>query len=234
MTVSGNTDDYCMSRSSVPDVFDGLVFRVTLNQGTSSAVRDVSGYGANGTITGAIWVNVDGRRCLRFDGIDDHSDFGDPPDGHLDFGTGSFSFGCWYNPTSIVANTYIMDKTSGTGYSIYINNGNGAVAAYTNWASYDLTSIGTIGTGTWSLLYVTVDQSNYPSQGTIRTYNNGIQISTSVSFGSSSNSNAGNLFFGRYVGGGYSNGYLDEVRIYNRALSNAEVAQIYNATNGNL
>jgi hypothetical protein len=35
--------------------------------------------------------------------------------------------------------------------------------------------------------------------------------------------------FGRYSGGYYANGLIDEVRIYNRALSDAEIQALYNA-----
>lgn len=35
---------------------------------------------------------------------------------------------------------------------------------------------------------------------------------------------------GSYVSSYYFNGYLDDVRVYNRALSSSEISQIYNQT----
>jgi hypothetical protein len=68
---------------------------------------------------------------------------------------------------------------------------------------------------------------------TVKIYKNGVLTKTetlpnNIDF---SASNANNLFFGRYGGGVWYplNGKLDDIRIYNRSLSDAEVLQVFNA-----
>ncbi len=62
----------------------------------SSTIRDLSGKGNNGTITGATWSRLSrGLVIPRMDGTDDLINVGDKES--LDFGSGSFAFCFWYN-----------------------------------------------------------------------------------------------------------------------------------------
>jgi hypothetical protein len=61
-------------------------------------------------------------------------------------------------------------------------------------------------------------------------YVNGVQVATNSQSGTVSSITSINI--GRYSGSGYYvNGLIDDVRVYNRALSASEVAAIYNMDN---
>lgn len=231
MTYSGNTDDYAMTRSSVPDVFDGLVFGAPMNQGAGSMVRDVSTYGSNGTITGATWVNVDGRRCLSFDGIDDYVDYGNQS--QHNFGTGSYSVVGWFNIQKFDGTADIFfgkREYQVAGYSFYVTSGNAIRAQLEkpgSNASYTFTSA--VGTNTWFHLGLVVNNTSYPG-GNVSTYLNSSPINN-TSWGTWTSSNSYPLRIGRSPdGANYTNCLLDDARIYDKALSATEVSQIYNAT----
>ncbi|MHA2278784.1 MAG: DUF2341 domain-containing protein, partial [Candidatus Kariarchaeaceae archaeon] len=69
-----------------------------LSETTGNAL-DSTSYGINGTLTGGVSHGGAGQLGYgySFDGIDGFVDFGDPVDGHLDFGLESFSFSFWLN-----------------------------------------------------------------------------------------------------------------------------------------
>jgi len=57
-------------------------------------------------------------------------------------------------------------------------------------------------------------------------YLDGVQMSTGT-FGTAINTNIANVKIGARTGSGYINGAIDDVRIYNRALSSDEVQMLY-------
>ena len=61
---------------------------------------------------------------------------------------------------------------------------------------------------------------------TKRLYVNGTQVATTGDTGTVS---IGTVKIGTFTSGFYVNGLIDDVRLYNRALSAAEVLAIYNA-----
>lgn len=93
-----------------------------------------------------------------------------------------------------------------------------------------LSAAGTVGTGSWNHL---VAVFNY-SAATIAVYKNGaLSNSGSVVWTAAPTSNTTSLQYniGAQHGGGseYWNGYLDDIRVYARALSLAEIQTIYAA-----
>jgi hypothetical protein len=75
---------------------------------------------------------------------------------------------------------------------------------------------------TWVHLAATYDGANQ------RLYVNGVQVSTRVQTGSILTSTGALRIGGNSVFGEYFNGRIDEVRIYNRALTQAEIASDMN------
>ena len=81
----------------------------------------------------------------------------------------------------------------------------------------------TISIGQWSFVAVTLN-------GTTLTFyvNN---VSNSLTTAGTPNASAGTIYIGDFGNAGYHfNGSIDDVRIYNRALSAAEIKAIYDAT----
>ena len=201
------------------------------DEGSGTIAKDESGHGNDGTIHGATWTTGVSGKALQFDGVDDYVDCGDPADGSLDFGTGDFTAEAWIKTST--------NKLMGV--VIKMNNcveGMGWVfIAYTTpdvrfFIDDGIASPGPISTqnyndGAWHHI-VGVREGN-----TARLYYDGSEVKTEDISGIGSVSNSQPLL----IGGEYSpgargrdqhfNGVIDEVAIYNRALSPEEIKAHY-------
>ena len=230
------TQSFTYNARILPILDDGLVFYAKLDDATGTTqIKDSSRYASHGTNTGSVVGTTSIFGDARyFDGVDDYVNFGDPADGHLDFGTSSFSYGFWYNSETISANNgYLMAKLYVTqGYAIYARSVDQSIRSYINFGAVNSNiSIGIIDPNTWGHGFVTVDSSAYPAGSTtVRVFLNGVQTGTNTNCGTGSVSSDTNLFLGNDTVAQFSKDYLDEVRIYNRTLSSAEVLQLYQLT----
>jgi hypothetical protein len=155
----------------------------------------------------------------------------------------SWTVECWFRTTQSLASysfpalvTTTYDNGQGTGYgqinyvlSPYINGGNTITAGYYN-GSWHNTSNYTITQGTWYQMAGTFDGT------TMKLYVNGSETS-SVSGDGSSQANGGPIRIARrWDGGGEAQYFLPAdiatVRVYNTALTSAEVLQNYNTERG--
>ncbi len=209
--------------------------------------KDSSGNGIDGTIYGATFVDGKFGKALALNGINDNVDFGTGGD-KLDFGTGDFSIEFWMNYQGTTVHpmfTYIMGKTSGG------TNSNGFLAHTSSWSwpngdyvlGIDITTSPTWYSGaayyggkytggafysntwyhvvfvrsgiTWTI-YINGDYSNSTANPDI-----GLNVNNAVSFNIGKQS----------IDPGWNNfkGLIEEVRIYNRALSANEVKANYEA-----
>ncbi|MFH1230652.1 MAG: LamG domain-containing protein [Planctomycetota bacterium] len=202
---------------------EGQVGYWGFEEGSGRTAHDASNYGNNG-VASSTWATGKVGGAAQFDGVDDYVNV--PRSSSIE-PTTAISVEFWYKPNTISSNQRPLDKgVYGTnlGYQSarYSSNntlnfsiGNGSVTQYAG-ANTVLTN------GTWYHV-VGVFDGRY-----VRLYINGVQESTVADFGSvvtMSNTTADLL-----IGGGeaYDNCSLDEVRIYNRALSSEEVRYHYN------
>jgi len=82
--------------SAGQDIAEGLVAYWPLDEGAGTTTADASGNGNDGTFVDApVWVSGKFGSALDFDGSNDAVDCGNPP--ILDFGTGDFTISCWVN-----------------------------------------------------------------------------------------------------------------------------------------
>lgn len=144
----------------------------------------------------------------------------------LDFTSASkFTIALWIYPRSNGAYTSMITKSASgvpTGYNIGFDN-TGKIRFLTNLGTALLTTA-TIPLNTWQQIVVV-----YNTNSDVKLYWNGVlnNTSSSMTLGSSS---AYNLVFGRLYSnaGSYEyDGILDEVYIWNKALSTSEVSNLY-------
>jgi hypothetical protein len=69
------------------------------DEGSGTIAKDDSGYGNDGTIYGAKWVDGKYGKALSFDGVDDYLEV--PDSDILDSGTSDFSISLWYKANSV-------------------------------------------------------------------------------------------------------------------------------------
>jgi hypothetical protein len=205
---------------------NGLVGYWNLDEGSGTTAADSSGNGNNGTITGATWTTGKvGSGALSFDG----SNYVKTT--NTTFATDTYAVFAWVKPA--ISTSSVMSVWGIGGYNDYGNENALAIQSNTvKMCGYNcngvLTSSGmTIPTDAWSFI-------GYSRSGsTVTFFVNGATVSKAILYPNVPSS--GNPFqIGATANNrtvlGYWQGLIDEVRVYNRALSNQEILDVYNDT----
>jgi type II secretory pathway pseudopilin PulG len=203
----------------------GLVGYWHFDEGTSTLAYDASGNSNTGTLAnGPTWQtgsNCEAGACLNFNsGSNQMVNVGNPAVLQI---SGPFTITVWVKPASISGILGIVTKEgSWTGYSLSIESNKFRFFTTANSQAYSIFSATTPTIGTWYHIAGVFDgQKNY-------IYVNGVKENeTSASMAANVNNNF-IIGYGGYWPGGYFSGVIDEVRIYNRALSASEIKAIYN------
>lgn len=210
----------------------GLVGYWPMNEGTGTTVGDFSGKGSVGSITNGVWVNGKYGKALSFNGSNSKVSLGTSDNLRI---TGPFSITAWvYIDTVPDTNrheadilSHVLDVTSNGNWTFHIGTYNGQntnlVFSWHDGSWHDAIGTSQVGTSAWKHVAVTYNGA------TMTMYIDGkadgtpaCNISTS---GSGFNNTIGTSF--NTAGAYYFDGMIDEVRMYNRALSAAEVAKLY-------
>jgi fibronectin type 3 domain-containing protein len=197
----------------------GLVAAYAFDEGSGLTTADASGNANTGTISGATWT-TSGKfgKALSFNGSSNRVDIGDATT--LDL-TAGMTVEAWVYPTSLSGwRTVILKETSnGLAYALYAYDNAPRPATYINTGGNDLSAAGTTGipVNTWTHLAATYDAT------TLRLFVNGTQVGTRAISGSIVVSGSPLRIGGNALWGEYFTGRIDEARIYNRALSQAEI-----------
>jgi hypothetical protein len=198
----------------------GLIAAYAFQEGTGTAAADATGKGHTGTISGATWSTAGKNgNALSFDGVNDYVTVADAND--LDLTTG-MTVEAWVRPAALSGwNTVVMKEGTSTtlAYGLYANDSNPWPAVTVRISSNDQSAIGTspLPLNTWTHLAATYDGAN------LRLYVNGVQAGSRAQTGSMLTSTRALRIGGNLVWGEYLNGLIDDVRIYNRALTAAEI-----------
>ena len=188
--------------------------------------NDSSGKGNNGTVYGASLDTGKFGRCYSFDGVDDYVDCGNKSS--LDI-TDAITIEVWLRANDIITTNpdtgvvlkgpliYGMtrDERSGSNNMLmtYINNGGNNLVT-------------TIKLEEWQHIVFAYDKNLVSKQWKI--YVNG-NLKNQRDFTQSIGITTAALHIGENASQ-YFHGLIDEVRMYNRALSAAEISASYNAT----
>jgi hypothetical protein len=197
----------------------GLVAAYAFNEGAGTSVGDASGNAHTGTVTGATWTTA-GRfgNALSFDGTNDWVTVADAAD--LDLTTG-MTLEAWVYPTALSGwrTVVLKETTGGLAYALYAHDNAPRPATTVNTGGADLSAIGgaALPLNTWTHLAATYNGT------TLRLYVNGAEVGSLAVSGSLLASASPLRFGGNAVWGEYFAGRIDEVRIYNRALSATEI-----------
>jgi len=203
----------------------GLVGYWPMDEATSTIAYDASGNGNNGVFAGyPKWTNGKNGNALQFDGKDDYLDAGT---NNLNINT-AMTLEAWVKFPNVGANSYygLISKTERTnGWQLIKNYGTSTLLfeifeGGTNSGS--LNASPAISSNQWTHVVLTIDGTSW------RWFINGI---SSGSFTASRNltTSAANLYIGKSrASNPFLMGFIDEPRIYNRALSAAEIKFHYN------
>jgi hypothetical protein len=209
-----------------PDVTDpALLGWWKFDEGQGNLAYDWSGHSNHGTLVGGPqWVagNIEG--ALELDGIDDYVDLNDPQRLQV---TGNITLAAWIRSAAvggernIIAKGYVFDphgevrlQLNGNSYNVGSLDSEGQHEVFGDGANTDI--------GQWVHVAGTYDGTNW------NIYRNGQLLNTAedavgavpVAVGWSIGSRGGDMIDQLFEG------QIDDVRIYNRALTEAEIKEI--------
>jgi hypothetical protein len=216
-------------------VTDGLVLHLDAAQlrsypTTGTTWTDLSANGNTGTLTNGPTFNSENGGSIVFDGVNDYATIPDVTN-VTDFSNAqNYSIQFWVYTTSNPAEDPIVEKWNGiSGYpyvfryftnsTIYTGAYNGTNTNVSNLRPISLNSFNNIcGVYSWStnllLLYI----------------NGVLQSSTTLNLTGNITNNSPLYLFTRGNSSLYTSGRISMLKIYNKALTTAEVLQNYNAT----
>jgi hypothetical protein len=202
----------------------GLVAAYSFDEGTGTTVADASGTGNGGTIGTATWSTLGKNgNALSFNGSSARVTIPDAPSLRL---TAGMTLEAWVFPTTVTGrwrdvvfkgddNYYLMATTP-------VGSAPGAGGIFSG--SYGETfGASALPANTWSHLSATYDGT------TLRLYVNGVQVASRAQTGTLATSAnplniGGDAFYNQYFAG-----RIDDVRVYNTALSAAQIQSDMNA-----
>lgn len=199
----------------------GLIGYWSMNEGTSTIATDFSGTGMHGTLTNMAlasttsgWAPGKQGNALGFDGSNDYVE---TPTQSI---SGSITVSAWVHSSNFNHNGFVIGKNPvNTQWELFFEtpstlkwrggaNENTTVCSIpTNNQWHHVVGKQTGTTGTLYIDGVVCDT------GTLTAIGNG----------------GGTIDIGRFSSGYYFNGKIDEVRLYNRALTDAQVTALYNS-----
>jgi hypothetical protein len=207
-----------------------LVSHWKFDDGSGAIAYDSAGTN-DGTVNGAVWTTGQVDGALDFDGMDDYVRVNNPD--NLNFGNSiDFTFAAWIKAGTVQrkhpaiigrrnlgnAHGYIFFLHSYEKLAVQLNDG-----IHSNYIS---TGPG-LCDDTWHHVAATGDRDGY-----LIFYIDGVQAGQIDISGKGNIDSTANLYIGweeRHSTVTYFNGIIDDVRIYNRALSEEEIKQLYQA-----
>jgi hypothetical protein len=199
----------------------GLLSHWQLDEGAGTTAADWVG-GMHGTLmNGPVWTAGIAGSALTFDGIDDYVVTGFVRD------LATWTVSVWVRSPAAPANASVgsgpVHRDANFQFNWNHSQGNfrGAVALRVGGRWYPA-SFGALQANTWYHLTGTYDGE------TLRAYTNGVLVSSNDRPSGPADAETAPLTFGRHARNtsGFFAGTLDEIRIYDRALSGAEVAAL--------
>ena len=205
----------------------GLVGYWSFDEGGGTVARDASGNNNHGTLTnGPKWTQGKNGTALQFDGKNDYVDCGN--DASLDI-TDEITIETWVKPETdsvsyIVSKEILEGGTTWYGYRLDQYTGNTVRAHIWTDGDQGRNLSGAIFLNFWNHIVVTYSKN----EEITKLYVNGILKDDDYTTGNIKIASSINFNIGRSNLSYPFDGLIDEVRIYNRALTEAEVKYHYN------
>ncbi|MFC5834295.1 LamG-like jellyroll fold domain-containing protein [Nonomuraea insulae] len=192
----------------------GLVAAYAMNEGAGTSVGDASATGNTGTATSTAWAAT-GKygKALSFNGTSSWVTVNDAASLRL---TTGMTLEAWVNPSTVTSWRTVLMKQHTGGLAYVLSAGSDSNRPHTvihTTGEVDTGGTASLALNTWSHLAATYDGT------TIRLYVNGTQVSQRTAGGPIRTDNGVLRIGGNSLWGEYFTGLIDEVRVYNRALT---------------
>ncbi|MEM7826341.1 MAG: LamG-like jellyroll fold domain-containing protein, partial [Candidatus Aenigmatarchaeota archaeon] len=205
------------------ETFNNSVLELRFEENFGDLTFDSSGKGNHGKIYGASWTDGKYGKALSFDGVGDYVEISHS--NTLVPVSDGFTFSFWLNLKSYVSPGAIITKRTSTsnGYFIFIYTGN---AIHFDWggSGYRWNTGYVPPLNTWTFIALVQNSSGR------FLYVNGFLTSSTTNKGDTSLATTTatlRIFADSSAFQYFNNGTIDEVRIYNRALTEEEIKSLY-------
>lgn len=206
--------------------YRGCVGHWLMAEGGGGTVHDISGHGNQGTlVNGPVWDIARSRPVVFFNGSTNYLNVGNAASLNLN-DVMSVSF--WMNGLAVIDNYSVMIgkiNTSTAGWNVDINNVGPIIRTvlYTSGGLNQFKAVFSPGIETgWHHIVVVLNA------GSIKGYADGVQSLNSTYIHGTGFATPAELHIGnRSDNTNYFHGHIDDVRLYNRALSPAEVSSLF-------
>lgn len=236
--VNGVTWQYCYKTITTPadatgylewyvgwGVDNAVGFRYYTNlrieKGTFPSIADLSGNSGTGQAVNGMSFSNANAGSLAFDGVDDY--ITTPASTPLTFGTGDFTLEVWIRAESFSSYTHMIAMPNQGTFALKANVSNGEIYFY----SPTYTTYGS--TPSWNLVINAWQQVVFKREASVGyAFLDGQARGSATGFTNNFSANVLNIHNG--WGAEFTQCKMSVIRIYNRALSTAEITRNFNAT----
>ena len=218
-----------------PPPTSGLIGYWPFDEGTGTTTADASGHNNNGVLwpnISPLWTTGKVGSALQFNATDNNNYTDDPRvtiGRNLDVSILPFTISAWVNPANFLDWRVIFSKrdafqVSQMRFDLGLHKDTGTVYLKQPGTSIDF--IYSPPTNVWTHLTVVASATD------TRLYVNGLLVQTvlgAFALGTGSGANTAIGGTGEAIGADPFNGTIDDVRVYNRAVTASEVQDIYDA-----
>ena len=210
-----------------PDCCNGPAVHIALEEGSGSTASDSQSNISDGVITGGNWTTGHHGNALTFNGSSDNINLGNPALLQI---TGDMSISMWLKPANFSArrNPYakayagegtITQETSGL-LNFYYGTGGGNNSPYQVFGTTTSLTL-----NTWNHIVIVRDLTSMQLYWYVNgTLDNQTAATYATVVASSLNATIGSGYVSNYAGD------IDDVKIYNCAISASDVTTLYNIT----
>ena len=186
--------------------------------GSGNQWYDLSGNNNTGTLENSPTYSPSNGGVLTFNGSNQYISFSSPT--NIPIGNSNYTISVWFNTNTLGGNGFVGWGNWGSGNQVNaFRLGGSNLLNY--WWGNDLAAAASISINTWYNAVARFDGTNR------QIWVNNVMVGQDTPSGHNV-PNANNLRIGSTNNGEYFNGQISNVEIYNRALSDSEIEQIYN------
>lgn len=233
----GSSVNLGVQSSTAPSLSSKLVAHWKFDEGSGSISHDSSGNNKNGTLaigsSSPTWnTNGHSNKALNFDGNDSIT-LANEIVSTSSIRVNGITYSAWIKPNNIIGTQKIVGQKPGSGYSDLASGGLDISSGKARMIAYDDNIAYKYATGNTTLIpnqwYLITGIYN-PLDKKIKIYVNGKFDGgeTSITTFNRLASNNYNLIGSHNFTSSFFNGLIDEVKIYNTALTDEEIKQDYN------